>query len=127
SRRGATGGALYDAGGGGRRAVSDGVAFDARLPSSAGRPGDRTLSCAQRCGSEEHTSELQSLTNLVYRLLLEKTAGLAASAVQPDKGFQEIGIGGGALDVFPNSGALFFKNQRRPRNCPLCPSGGFAE
>src|SRR3989339_653674 len=28
--------------------------------------------------SEEHTSELQSLTNLVYRLLLEKKIGLSA-------------------------------------------------
>src|ERR1019366_8923739 len=39
----------------------------------------RTLACAPRrslpfggCRSEEHTSELQSLTNLVCRLLLEK-------------------------------------------------------
>src|SRR5258706_3427065 len=28
--------------------------------------------CMVRCRSEEHTSELQSLTNLVCRLLLEK-------------------------------------------------------
>src|ERR1019366_6895135 len=30
------------------------------------------------CRSEEHTSELQSLTNLVCRLLLEKTAHISA-------------------------------------------------
>src|SRR5437016_7775272 len=36
------------------------VAFGGRAPSSSGRR------------SEEHTSELQSLTNLVCRLLLEK-------------------------------------------------------
>src|SRR2546427_12003218 len=29
-------------------------------------------SCARRCRSEEHTSELQSQSNLVCRLLLEK-------------------------------------------------------
>src|SRR5437016_5247912 len=33
---------------------------------------DRGLSAAQNVRSEEHTSELQSLTNLVCRLLLEK-------------------------------------------------------
>src|SRR3989339_1849746 len=37
------------------------------MPSSGGQ------TCALR--SEEHTSELQSLTNLVCRLLLEKTSG----------------------------------------------------
>src|SRR5258706_11524925 len=32
----------------------------------------RGVACPQRQRSEEHTSELQSLTNLVCRLLLEK-------------------------------------------------------
>src|SRR5438093_12273110 len=36
-------------------------------------PRDRGSSCHSSCSrSEEHTSELQSLTNLVCRLLLEK-------------------------------------------------------
>src|SRR5438093_6705219 len=35
-------------------------------------PWDPTRSCSGRRRSEEHTSELQSLTNLVCRLLLEK-------------------------------------------------------
>src|SRR5437016_11387669 len=35
-------------------------------------PGDRIGIWATNCRSEEHTSELQSLTNLVCRLLLEK-------------------------------------------------------
>src|SRR5258706_9787510 len=37
-----------------------------------GRPRYRTNAIASRLRSEEHTSELQSLTNLVCRLLLEK-------------------------------------------------------
>src|SRR3990167_1419021 len=38
----------------------------------SGRPGDRERSPRQHDGSEEHTSELQSQSNLVCRLLLEK-------------------------------------------------------
>src|SRR5258706_3531600 len=37
-----------------------------------GRSGDGTDRLRARARSEEHTSELQSLTNLVCRLLLEK-------------------------------------------------------
>src|SRR5438093_6272720 len=41
---------------------------------ASGGPGTRRghLDCCLRRRSEEHTSELQSLTNLVCRLLLEK-------------------------------------------------------
>src|SRR2546430_7554203 len=42
---------------------------------STSRPPGSTSSCAGACGrwrSEEHTSELQSQSNLVCRLLLEK-------------------------------------------------------
>src|SRR5258706_1289202 len=35
-------------------------------------PGSRTLNHEPETRSEEHTSELQSLTNIVCRLLLEK-------------------------------------------------------
>src|SRR5688572_30969599 len=47
-----------------------------------GRHSDRTARCGRRCRSEEHTSELQSQSNLVCRLLLEKkkSFGCAASA-----------------------------------------------
>src|SRR5438093_9496047 len=40
--------------------------------STARRSGGRRTSQQTRSRSEEHTSELQSLTNLVCRLLLEK-------------------------------------------------------
>src|SRR5438093_3018686 len=44
-----------------------------RRPKSRNIPGsDRNRRFARRLRSEEHTSELQSLTNLVCRLLLEK-------------------------------------------------------
>src|SRR2546427_9453123 len=39
--------------------------------SSGAQPAARSFRCA-RCRSEEHTSELQSQSNLVCRLLLEK-------------------------------------------------------
>src|SRR5438093_2149707 len=41
---------------------------------SGAGPGQRTIACSPYSvgRSEEHTSELQSLTNLVCRLLLEK-------------------------------------------------------
>src|SRR5438046_6811029 len=39
---------------------------------SSERPPERRLLSILFCRSEEHTSELQSLTNLVCRLLLEK-------------------------------------------------------
>src|SRR5262249_32407050 len=45
-----------------------GVYSNSTAPSAAGPPGSQA--CAPR--SEEHTSELQSLTNLVCRLLLEQ-------------------------------------------------------
>src|SRR3989339_1812552 len=48
------------------------------MPSSAWK----TDVCSR---SEEHTSELQSLTNLVCRLLLEKTETGAAIATVPDR------------------------------------------
>src|SRR5438046_9308540 len=45
-----------------------------RLPGTVGDPLRRAFGNGVRVGarSEEHTSELQSLTNLVCRLLLEK-------------------------------------------------------
>src|SRR5262249_61879712 len=44
-----------------------------RVVRQRGRPAQRRAPAAGRRRSEEHTSELQSLTNLVCRLLLEKT------------------------------------------------------
>src|SRR2546427_6760695 len=43
-----------------------------RLASHCARNGRRTFSRPRRSRSEEHTSELQSQSNLVCRLLLEK-------------------------------------------------------
>src|ERR1019366_3054528 len=45
------------------------------------------------CRSEEHTSELQSLTNLVCRLLLEKNTlqGASPDASQPQSDRQDLG------------------------------------
>src|SRR5258706_7214100 len=43
-----------------------------RTASRAARCAGRTAAAGTSCRSEEHTSELQSLTNLVCRLLLEK-------------------------------------------------------
>src|SRR5262249_62189859 len=42
------------------------------VPAPSGRAEDDSARGRDRCRSEEHTSELQSLTNLVCRLLLEK-------------------------------------------------------
>src|SRR5437016_14626745 len=46
------------------------------IPSASATPTASTMFCrlcsVRSCRSEEHTSELQSLTNLVCRLLLEK-------------------------------------------------------
>src|SRR5262249_58538365 len=50
--------------------------FRSQYPTRAAAPISGCMRSAMRCGrttrSEEHTSELQSLTNLVCRLLLEK-------------------------------------------------------
>src|ERR1019366_2596023 len=47
--------------------------FRSPKPGSSGvRGGPSASPCHGVCRSEEHTSELQSLTNLVCRLLLEK-------------------------------------------------------
>src|SRR5437016_7383906 len=47
----------------------------------ASASGANMASSRQRTRSEEHTSELQSLTNLVCRLLLEKKKNNNASAL----------------------------------------------
>src|SRR5437016_10730513 len=44
-----------------------------------------TRSSSSRSRSEEHTSELQSLTNLVCRLLLEKKKDKVRTAARPKK------------------------------------------
>src|SRR5258706_8659989 len=47
-------------------------AFDATLGAASPSWWEAAPSVASKARSEEHTSELQSLTNLVCRLLLEK-------------------------------------------------------
>src|SRR5258706_11736896 len=55
--------------------------------------GDADLHPAQILRSEEHTSELQSLTNLVCRLLLEKKRNLPRSASNSDEcGFAIVSV-----------------------------------
>src|SRR5262249_62183278 len=55
------------------RGLCDGAGHVARSRPSAARPLDRNRARGdEHVRSEEHTSELQSLTNLVCRLLLEK-------------------------------------------------------
>src|SRR5688572_30867231 len=59
------------------RSQSEGPRLLAHVLSATGRPRSRALSDAgpgprPRTRSEEHTSELQSQSNLVCRLLLEK-------------------------------------------------------
>src|ERR1039458_10327462 len=88
--------------------------------------GGRHLCCplhfvtmnAEMIRSEEHTSELQSLRQLVCRLLLEKT--------RRDIGFS--GNGGVALAISSSSGAIsrssnsfFFLMIRRPPRSTLFP------
>src|SRR5262249_59302637 len=63
-------------GGEGGRELADG---EAAVPGEDGRPGRRRPAAVLR--SEEHTSELQSLTNLVCRLLLEKKKNTARRSV----------------------------------------------
>src|SRR5262249_61936704 len=74
---------------GGGRTAADGGGTDGggvaeaagRVEAGAGHAGGRAVAASQQrrsiagagTRSEEHTSELQSLTNLVCRLLLEKT------------------------------------------------------
>src|SRR2546430_8574779 len=50
-------------------------------PVHAGRPGRR----GDRDRSEEHTSELQSQSNLVCRLLLEKKKGTILPSIMPHR------------------------------------------
>src|SRR5437016_11401943 len=54
------------------------------LPGRRPRPAARAIPRSRR-RSEEHTSELQSLTNLVCRLLLEKKNDQEQSQISRDK------------------------------------------
>src|SRR2546430_6099910 len=61
-----------------------------RVPGAQSGDGGRTRRPAPRRGdlggrSEEHTSELQSQSNLVFRLLLEKEKLIKLSAWEPRK------------------------------------------
>src|SRR5438093_7584073 len=76
---------------GSRHSHHDVGLLDAELEVALGQiVGDRAVAGEHRLGlqrSEEHTSELQSLTNLVCRLLLEKKKRLeqiAGQVTQPD-------------------------------------------
>src|SRR5437016_7866613 len=73
----------------------------------------RTCRCCSRSTrSEEHTSELQSLTNLVCRLLLEKKKNTARPAQRPPLP---------AVPLVPALAALYLHRPLgdRPRSQPL--------
>src|SRR5437016_11372073 len=70
-RRAATADAAGRPGGGGGHAHQRRIPLTARGAAS-GAARRHAVGAAARRRSEEHTSELQSLTNLVCRLLLEK-------------------------------------------------------
>src|ERR1019366_8759813 len=79
------------------------------------------------CRSEEHTSELQSLTNLVCRLLLEKQfRNLFPHCLGILRVWQVLQIVAKLLDRF---GILlfFFKDQPHPKIHPFPPPGPFPE
>src|SRR5258706_3296014 len=61
---------LYDRRKAGRRSRGD--QEKSRGRPKAGQEGRKVRRAGEKVRSEEHTSELQSLTNLVCRLLLEK-------------------------------------------------------
>src|SRR2546430_3534405 len=61
---------------------------------AAGRATRRSASAGRRRRSEEHTSELQSQSNLVCRLLLEKKQRVVEGLV-----FSQIGISTGVRDT----------------------------
>src|ERR1019366_5309272 len=75
--------------------------------------------------SEEHTSELQSLTNLVCRLLLEKntriTCYLRHCAALVEHLEQRLGINRGETTADGNYTLLFFLNVGAPPNFSLLP------
>src|SRR5438046_8631414 len=56
--------------------------FNASMMANPPPANGSTRSCAGKARSEEHTSELQSLTNLVCRLLLEKKSHKKESTLQ---------------------------------------------
>src|SRR5437016_11909358 len=61
-----------DVGDGGRRRIGASCAAPVHVPEGCAGLVRSAASAWRWCRSEEHTSELQSLTNLVCRLLLEK-------------------------------------------------------
>src|SRR5438093_4770140 len=68
-----------------RRSSDLGVVIDRllRLTHRHGRRDENAVPENDGCRSEEHTSELQSLTNLVCRLLLEKKKNVQAGPELP--------------------------------------------
>src|SRR5262249_193315 len=69
-----------------------------RPPTGTGRSAGSTGRCSR---SEEHTSELQSLTNLVCRLLLEKKKKRQAGAPAPRDGYCPDIVGVNAAAIRP--------------------------
>src|SRR5471030_1616698 len=74
--------------------------------------------CSPRTRSEEHTSELQSLRQLVCRLLLEKKKVDIGDKSQDQFQFYQTSI---HLPLLPNAYFLFFLMIRRPPRSTLFP------
>src|ERR1019366_6828905 len=74
--------------------------------------------------SEEHTSELQSLTNLVCRLLLEKND----KTWTMDSDYVIANITVPSITLLKLTGApVFFLNSGPPRSSPLFPNPGLSQ
>src|SRR2546430_3912193 len=80
-----------------------------------------------RCRSEEHTSELQSQSNLVCRLLLEKKKHSRCSAICPDdrqgRGSEHnlsFGSGQRSWSVCDRSPAVELSTGNECRSCSAC-------
>src|SRR2546430_1841459 len=83
------------------------------------------MACKRR--SEEHTSELQSQSNLVCRLLLEKTKAVLPdiSAAQALQCFFEAAFFAASLGVFSHSIRVDYRtiSMQQPRSSPTRPCG----
>src|ERR1019366_4748660 len=100
-------------------------------------PAPAELRTRIRNRSEEHTSELQSLTNLVCRLLLEKktvnrngTGGAGGAVLRGLSGdLQHVQPLAGPAPLRRDAGGavFFFKDTAAPGVFPLSPPGRFSD
>src|SRR5258706_1713047 len=84
-----------------------------------GRRRQRSIMSSSISRSEEHTSELQSLTNLVCRLLLEKKKrrGQVRRSSSSSVTWQAIPLGGTTFDKMHTNGFSADYSTTQPRAC----------